>query len=570
MTPNELVKFYLLARTIDWRHQLESLDGAAVAELIKNLKAANNQLRLRIEAELPQVWASYTADKGGAAVRLWLGEILTDPATQLENTITESWSISAQQSLAAYNDILSFGGMAKNIATIPITLEAITGLVSKKLFAGYTLPQLVGKAFTEGQIASVVQALDTGIQNGWSYPKVIKNLKKTALDEGLQVTQREAITLTRSYIQQASVNAQLAVYENNKEVVKGVEWCSILDNRVCRLCAATDGILYTFEEEKPPMPRHPRCFLPNTRVYAPDAIAAFMAVYDGPAYNFELENGVYFSCTANHPILTNRGFVPAFQIEDDTLIYCNDMLQGKGKTIKEIWFDWVCYWGAEKIESNSASLHGDGYFTEDHVYLAQNPYKVHAKHDERVELYDLLHCGESQKSVYERLLDNLELLKWWGKRKSYLSLQRYKKKERIWYQGRVYDLQTLSTLYYADRAIVSNCRCLWLPWVKSWRDLGIDKDDLERAARPWLIREPGAINEGGTRKVEKFGTTQENYGGWWATLDFKQQAQSIGPIRTKLINSGQLTWKDLMNRNTGQFYTLEQLGFTEGGKPLTK
>lgn len=372
MKPNDLLRFYFLARIIDWRHNLEALDGIAVANLMKVLKAANNQLRSRLESELPQAWASYTSDKGGAAVKIWLQEILTEPAIQVENTISEAWAISGQTSLAVYNDILSIGGMAKNIATVPITLDSVMGLASKKLFSGYTMKQLVAKSFTEGQIANVMEALDTGIANGWGYPKVIKHLQSVALDKGLEISKRENITLARSYIQQASVNAQRAVYEANKDVVHGVEWCAILDNKICRLCAATDGNHYTFSEETPPMPRHPRC------------------------------------------------------------------------------------------------------------------------------------------------------------------------------------------------------RCLWLPWVKSWREMGIDADDLERAARPWLIREEGNIDEGGKRKIENFGTTKDDYAGWWKTLPYKQQIKSIGPVRTRLINEGKLSWKDLQDKNTGHFYTLEELGFTESGKPLQK
>lgn len=370
MTPTEIINRYYLARIIGWRHELELLDAEAVAELVKALKIANNRLRDRIAAELPKVWASYVPEEGGAAaMRVWLGELLADPARQVADTITDGWSISAQSSLAAYNDILSVNGMAKNVVMVPVTIEAIKGLASKKLFAGQSLEGLIGKAFSEGQITTIITSLDDSIKKGWGYKKAVKDLMDKALDAGATITQRETITLARSYIQQASVNAQLAVYEANKEIMKGVKWCAILDLSVCPLCASTDGLTYEWGEERPPMPRHPRC------------------------------------------------------------------------------------------------------------------------------------------------------------------------------------------------------RCLYLPWVKSWRDLGIDADDLKKAARPWLIREEGNIDAGG-RKILNAGTSEEDFSGWWKTLPYKEQIKSIGPIRTKLINDGKLTWKDLVNKNTGHFYTLEELGFTEGGKSL--
>lgn len=570
MTPDELMNRYLLARIISWRHELELLDAEVVAALLKVLKSTNNLLRLRIEAELPQVWATYTAENGGAAMRLWLGELLADPAMQIENTITEAWTLSAQSSLAAYNDILSFSGVAKNVVTVPLTVATIKNLASKKLFAGQTLSGLIGKAFTEGQIATIIDSLDKGIANGWGYRKVIKDLSQTALDKGIEITRRQSITLARSYVQQASVNAQLAVYEANQNILKGVKWCAILDNRICELCAATDGNHYTFSEEKPPMPRHPRCMLPNTFVYAPDAIAAFKAQYDGPAFYFVLENGSYFYATANHPILTSKGFVPAHQIDQDSLIFCNEMHQGRGKHISEIYDKFIAGSGfSEKIELSQASLHGDGYYSHDYIELVQNPNQPQISNtDERFRLFEHLNCGKKNRSVHELLVEPENLLKSWSKGYSWLIAQRIRGKAKIHYKGPVYDLQTLSTLYYADRAIVSNCRCLWLPWIKSWRDLGINADELEKAARPWLIREPGNIDEGGNRKVLNAGTTAEDFSGWWATLPYSEQIKSIGPVRTKLINEGKLTWKDLQNRNTGHFYTLAELGFSESGNPL--
>lgn len=103
--------------------------------------------------------------------------------------------------------------------------------------------------------------------------------------------------------------------------------------------------------------------------------------------------------------------------------------------------------------------------------------------------------------------------------------------------------------------------------MKSWRELGIDRDELEEVARTWVIREPGNVDAGG-RKILYAGTTKENFSGWWETLPVEQQVQSIGPIRTRLINSGKLTWKDLVNKSTGRYYTLEELGFTQQGGPL--
>lgn len=264
---------------------------------------------------------------------------------------------------------MSFSGAAKNIQTIPILAETIKALANKADFGGRLLSDWVYRTFDEGVINAIVESLDASMAKGWGYQRAVKDMLSVAVHAGFTITQRQCITIARSYIQQASVNAQLAVYEKNKDIIKGLKWTAILDNKVCPLCASIDGNIYLWGQARPPMRRH------------------------------------------------------------------------------------------------------------------------------------------------------------------------------------------------------DNCRCVWTPVLKSWRELGIDRDELEEVAQPWVIREPGPVDAGG-RKILYAGTTKENFSGWWETLPVEQQIQSIGPIRTRLINSGKLTWKDLVDKDTGQYFTLEQLGFSQQGGML--
>jgi hypothetical protein len=136
------------------------------------------------------------------------------------------------------------------------------------------------------------------------------------------------------------------------------------------------------------------------------------------------------------------------------------------------------------------------------------------------------------------------------------------------FSGHVYDLQTVSSLYQINGIVTSNCRGVYVPITKSWRDFGIDMDDLEQVTRPWVMREPGAIGTGG-RKIEEFGQTTENFSGWWESLSAAQRAKtSIGPVRGKLLESGAVKWNDLWDKKTGLPYTLEQLGYDGRGNKL--
>lgn len=363
MTPDETLALYFLARSIWWRHDLEQLDAAAVAEILKALKAASRETREQIRKELPGVWEAYASAEGKAAFRLWIGGLTAATTASAVSAITEAWTLSAAQSLQTYNDILSFSGVAKAVQTVPVTAEAVKALANRADFGGRLLSDWVQRSFDEGAVAAIVESLDKAIAKGWGYQKAVKDLLQTAIDQGFQITQTQCVTLARSYIQQASVNAQLAVFEKNRNIIKGVKWTAILDNKVCPLCASVDGNEYLWGEPRPPMIRHPRC------------------------------------------------------------------------------------------------------------------------------------------------------------------------------------------------------RCLWQPLLRSWRDLGIDADDLEKAARPWVIREPGPVGVGG-RKILYAGTIKENFAGWWKDLPYDQQITSIGPTRTRLIREGKLTWKELVDKGTGRYFTLEELGFS--------
>ena len=112
------------------------------------------------------------------------------------------------------------------------------------------------------------------------------------------------------------------------------------------------------------------------------------------------------------------------------------------------------------------------------------------------------------------------------------------------------------------------CRGLWIPKTKSYRELGLDINDLNEVLRAWTIREDGAIGTGG-KKVIKAGTIQGNYGEWFNSLSATDKAKtSIGPVRSRLLSSGAVTWKGLVDKKTGRPYTLAELGFDQAGNKL--
>lgn len=103
------------------------------------------------------------------------------------------------------------------------------------------------------------------------------------------------------------------------------------------------------------------------------------------------------------------------------------------------------------------------------------------------------------------------------------------------------------------------CRCVMTPSLMSWRDMGIPLDELEEAARPFTIRGPGNVDEGGRRAIIEVGQHKGDFGAWWDKLPEEQQARVIGPRRTELVRSGRVAFRDLVDGKTGELRTLKEL-----------
>lgn len=524
---------------------------------------------------------------------------------------------------------------------------------------------------------------------GEGYRKLVKRVM-AASGEGFAITQREATTLVRTYVQSANTGAQEAVFKRNEDVIKGYKRVETLDNRTCRICALADGTVYDLHEERPSLPAHPNCVVGETSIFAPDYVAAFVTTYSGPVYEITFANGTRLTTTGNHMFLTDKGFIPAKSLDKGENVFC-----GSRKVISDRFFTPDNNRQPSRIDkivdafsksqgvtsvsvpTSSKYLHGDAEFCDSyidiiapecllrgdyesffHEFLGKhffskaldNAFSFDIKryfppmffglwlasncHMSGMAILDVFFSGTSghhdpirfgvssdgNPSIVQNTFNNnlsavipssklfhglsrqIQANKFilgntdadFSSRKPHFpntsqdgintnsNFISHLRKTLIgvipftqvvsinirYFSGHMYDLQTISSLYQANGIVTSNCRGIYLPVLKSFRELGINWDDLEEVARPWTIREPGPIGTGG-RKILNYGTTKENFGGWWASLSEEDKLKtSIGPVRGKLLEEGLVRWEDLSDKKTGLPYTLEQLGFDEQGNPL--
>ena len=72
-------------------------------------------------------------------------------------------------------------------------------------------------------------------------------------------------------------------------------------------------------------PFHPNCFVPDTKVSGVhDGVLS--RAYEGEVVRIDVASGHHFTCTPNHPVLTQRGWVAAGDLDQsDNLLRCRDM-----------------------------------------------------------------------------------------------------------------------------------------------------------------------------------------------------------------------------------------------------
>lgn len=371
MQPDDTLSLYLLSRSLWWRHELEQLDAEAVAAVIAALEAAQKDIAARLSAEAAGlVNLSDWRREQDEALNAWADEVLAGARATITGTVSEASIAAAVASLAAYNAILTLDGKASAAKSVGLTTAQIRAWFQDTALGAGGLEHWVDTALDNGVKQSILAALRQVAVEGKGTAEAVRRVLVAASDAGFELTKREAITITRTFVQTANVNAQEAVYKANEGLFKGYKYVATLGNRTCPLCLFADGAVYNIGEQRPALPRHPRC------------------------------------------------------------------------------------------------------------------------------------------------------------------------------------------------------RCLYIPVAKSWRDFGIDVDELEAVARPWTLREPGSIGAGG-RKIENYGKTTENFSGWWASLSDADKAKTaIGPIRRRLLESGAVKWDQMWDKATGLPLTLEQMGYDRQGNRL--
>jgi len=126
--------------------------------------------------------------------------------------------------------------------------------------------------------------------------------------------------------------------------------------------------------------------------------------------------------------------------------------------------------------------------------------------------------------------------------------------------------------YIARGMVVHNCRCFPEFVTKTFREMGVDVDEIEKAYRPYTVRGtvdpltgkiiPGKIGVGGGKIIET-GRFLGTYEDFLKTQPVNVQKQILGPSRLELWKSGKVALKDFADAKGNQYLLTELRGIPE-------
>lgn len=141
------------------------------------------------------------------------------------------------------------------------TTEQLIAAVTDDPFEGALLSEWTN-GLEDGRYTRLRNAIRISFTTGETVDQMIKRVRGTPSlkfkDGVLAVSRRSAETLVRTAVNHVSIAARQLVYEANSNMIKGIQWVSVLDQRTTPICRARDGKVYPVNEGPRP-PAHLNC-----------------------------------------------------------------------------------------------------------------------------------------------------------------------------------------------------------------------------------------------------------------------------------------------------------------------
>lgn len=145
-------------------------------------------------------------------------------------------------------------GVGAEIATTALAPERIRAIVDDTLIQGAP-----SKQWWADQAATTLRNFTDQVQKGYAsgegVDKIVRRIVGTKAanyqDGVMNISRRNAESLVRSSVQAVSNSARTETFENNEDIISGLQQISTLDGRTTLVCKARSGLQWSLSDKSP-------------------------------------------------------------------------------------------------------------------------------------------------------------------------------------------------------------------------------------------------------------------------------------------------------------------------------
>ena len=301
-------------KTFEARRVVGFLNNDLLPDLVDRVSSRLERMRTRgLDAEITRN-VGYRELIGG------MRDILDAGMRRLSDQVAESLvDIGASEAQWQANTIERVTGPQIRFEFDMPSVSTLRSIVTSRPMQGRILRDWF-KDLGKTTQARVTREINLGIASSESIDDIVRRIRGTRdaryTDGVLQITRRNAESVVRTAVNHVSTHAREELYGANDDIVKGVQIVATLDTRTTDLCKGLDGKIYAPGEGGRP-PFHYGCLSGDVVVSSTTPVTGCSKRwFKGDVVVIRTASGRHLTCTPNHPVLTDRGWVPAGQLDE--------------------------------------------------------------------------------------------------------------------------------------------------------------------------------------------------------------------------------------------------------------
>ena len=310
---------------------LARLSNRTVRQILNLITEADIDIVARIQARLgalSEVDLQRLANgKGGETTRLarlleYIRSIDKEGRELLENGLADEL-----EGLAEFEAEFQANAITKAApVAVQVSVPSVTQLeaaVRSRPFQGRLMREWASEWGTARR-RRVMAAVRLGVLEGDGERAMARRI-----NEVLDVSKRSARMIARTAHTHVTNSAREQFAKRNEDIVGSEIWTSTLDGRTSGICRSRSGNIYKIGVGPRP-PAHPNCLPPDTLVTSSHRITgASKHLFDGNLVVISTASGKKLSCTPNHPILTDHGWISANSLNVGGNVVCDGSVDWK-------------------------------------------------------------------------------------------------------------------------------------------------------------------------------------------------------------------------------------------------